>query len=184
MIRPVLKYAATQWWLRRHTPRDVDQVIDFRKALVAVRRILVHLPSGFSEENLRMVHEKIIAFFPQCTIDYLLARTFPDDHRAFLKTTLHADEVLSVDDRDARWLPFLAAEKLGRLRRKEFDMVLDFGTNFDITAAHALHASGARIIAGPCYGNIPDGLHNLQVKVRTPESFPTSLFDILSRLRS
>lgn len=183
MIRPLLKYTTARWWLWRHRDYGAEPV-HFRTALSSVRRVLVHFPTDVSGDTVRFVHEKIAAFFPQCTIDYLIERGFPDDHQEYLKTTRQSDDVIVADDIDRRWLPFLSHHQLALIRHKAFDLAIDFAPRFNITYAHALQASGASIIVGFSVGNGSRHFHNLHVNVRSPEHIPARLFDVLSRLRS
>lgn len=168
------------WSSRFEKPAEV---INYRSILGQVKRVLIYIPDSIEDQRARSIHERAQSCFPNAHLEYVLVEKLPSLRREFLPSLMSQDQINVVTREDVGFWGILKKNFLENLKDKQFDLVLDFSSTFDISLAHAFRASGAPIIAGFFLGRESELFHNLLIKTGEHELFDPTLFDCLSQLR-
>ena len=168
------------WSSRFEKPAEV---INYRSIVGQAKRLLIYIPDTAGEKRVRYIQERVKKEFPEACLEYVLIEGLPSVNRDFLKASIPKDRMNLVRKEDIGFWGIMRKYILENLKDKQFDLVLDFSSTFDVTLAHAFRASGAPIIAGLFLGRESELFHNLLIKTSNMELFDLTLFDCLSQLR-
>lgn len=168
------------WSSRFEKPAEV---INYRSIVGLTKRVLIYIPDSVSEQRVHYIQERVKNCFPDAHLEYVLVERLPSASRNFLQSSVPPDRMNVVRKDDIGFWGILKKNILENWKDKQFDLVLDFSSTFDVSLAHAFRASGAPIIAGLFLGRESELFHNLLIKTSDHELFDPALFDCLSQLR-
>lgn len=168
------------WSSRFEKPAEV---IHYREIVGRAKRILIYIPDSAHEERIRYIQDRLKECFPEAQQEYVMLDALASDHKNFLMSTVEQDRITWVKKVDIGFWGLIRKNILEQFKDKQFDLVLDFGSAFDITLAHAFRASGAPVVAGLFLGRESELFHNLLIKTSGQELFDSALFDCLAQLR-
>lgn len=168
------------WSSRFEKPAEV---INYRLIVGQAKRLLIYIPDTAGEKRVRYIQERAKDCFREAHLEYVCIEGLTSANRDFLKYSISEDHMNIVRKDDIGFWGIIKKNILEDLKDKQFDLVLDFSSTFDVSLAHAFRASGAPIIAGLFLGRESELFHNLLIKTNNAELFDPTLFDCLSQLR-
>ena len=168
------------WSSRFEKPAEV---IQYRSIVGRAQRFLIYIPDTTESKRIHYIRERIKESFPGAYTEYIIVETVPPGNQELIKSSVPKEQLTYVKKDDIGFWGIIRKPILENLKDKQFDLVLDFSSTFDVSLAHAFRASGAPIIAGLFLGKESELFHNLLIKTGAQESFDLVLFNCLSQLR-
>ena len=168
------------WSSRFEKPAEM---IHYRSIVGRARRFLVYIPDSAEARRINYIRERLKECFPGAYTEYMVVETEAPGNQEVIRSSVPNDQMTVVKKDDIGFWGLMKKPILERLKDKQFDLVLDFSSTFDVSLAHAFRASGAPVIAGLFIGKESELFHNLLIKTGGNDSFDPVLFDCLSQLR-
>ncbi len=168
------------WSSRFEKPAEV---IHYRSIVGQAKRILIYIPASADQRRLDYINQRLVTCFSDAYAEFMLVDTVPPGNQDLIRSSVPTERIQTVKEEDIGFWGLLKKPILENLKDKQFDIVLDFSSVFDVSLAHAFRASGAPVIAGLFLGKESELFHNLLIKTDAQESFDSVLFDCLSQLR-
>ncbi len=180
-MNALIKYLTTRYLLWSHRYHDAP-LLDFRNAAAQSRRFLIHVPSTYAPPHLAAFLKQLTAVFQNPVVDFLCAADCPDALQQVMKE--RSAQIHAVSKASLRFFRIIRPEIIQKLKERNFDIVVDLSTSFDVTFAHALRACGAPIVIGRYGGEHPQIFHNLWVKTSNPTLYSDHVCRCLAQLKA
>lgn len=180
-MNALLKYLTTRYLVWSHRYHDAP-LLDFRNVAAQSRRFLIHVPSTYAPPQLAAFMNQLAAVFPDSVFDFLCAADCPDTLRRIMQE--RSARIHAISKEALRFFRIVRPEIVQQLKERNFDIVVDLSTTFDVTYAHAIRSCGAPIVIGRYGKEQPQIFHNLWVKTSSPSLYSDNVCRCLAQLKA